>query len=163
MLQKEVGRMGFIITILASLVIMAIIAVSEFMKLRDSGNAARAAREKNSSISSSVYFGPKATELIKEKHREIFKILAKEQKIKKSYDELEDELKAIQFQFKGIEWAILPQWVKNKIEKIKEKEENLIIKENMLGDDYEAIYWGFAKKFKSLGLLPPPSPDSVME
>jgi len=35
MLQKEVGRMGFIITILASLVIMAIIAVSEFMKLRD--------------------------------------------------------------------------------------------------------------------------------
>ena len=163
MLQKKVvvGRIGFII-ILAIIVVMAIISVSKFTKLRDSAQVARAAREKNSSISSSVYFGPKATELIKEKHGEILRITKKLEKMNKEISLLRQKHEEINSQYKGIEWGNLPYKVRDEVEEIKEGVSRLKNERYMVEYDYKVIYWGFAEKFKELGLLPyPQSPDSV--
>ena len=163
MLQKKVvvGRIGFII-ILAIIVVMAIISVSKFTKLRDSAQVARAAREKNSSISSSVYFGPKATELIKEKHGEILRITKKLEKMNKEISLLNMRQKEINSQYDGIEWGNLPYKVRKEISHLKDKVADIEHERyTLVWRDYEVIYWGFVEKFKELGLLPPQSPDSV--
>jgi len=161
MLQKKVvvGRIGFII-ILAIIVVMAIISVSKFTKLRDSANVARAEREKNS-YSSSVY-GRKAMELIKEKHGEILRIAKILKKMNKEISLLRQKHEEINSQYKGIEWGNLPYKVRDEVEEIKEGVSRLKNERYMVEYDYKVIYWGFAEKFKELGLLPyPQSPDSV--
>ena len=161
MLQKKVvvGRIGFII-ILAIIVVMAIISVSKFTKLRDSANVARAEREKNS-YSSSVY-GRKAMELIKEKHGEILRIAKILKKMNKEISLLRQKHEEINSQYDGIEWGNLPYKVRKEISHLKDKVADIEHERyTLVWRDYEVIYWGFVEKFKELGLLPPQSPDSV--